>query len=174
LNAARLAVRFGICSGGSQGRTFVRRMGSSVGGLSTMYEIHACQPGSICELSPRIYQHLSSWKNCRRGSIRVELLVLIVYPSCPHCSFVSMWTVIESLIASLHGSSSARFSKYLLPYRSVAIKVPALVSPMPFISQSAAGKLYSYFVPIYCKERTMDQLCCHCVLALVDIRHTCI
>ena len=50
LKAARLAVKFGRCSGSSHFRTPVRRRGSSVGGLSTMYEIQACHPGSICDL----------------------------------------------------------------------------------------------------------------------------
>jgi hypothetical protein len=54
LNAARLAVKFGRCSGSSHGRTCVWSIGSSVGGLSTIYEIHACHPGSICDLFPTV------------------------------------------------------------------------------------------------------------------------
>lgn len=50
LNAARLAVGFGWSSGNSHFRAPVCRMGSSVGGLSTMYDIQACHPGSICDL----------------------------------------------------------------------------------------------------------------------------
>ena len=34
------------------------------------------------------------------------------------------------VVLSLRGSSSAMFSKYLLPYRSAPMKVPALVSPV--------------------------------------------
>lgn len=66
LKAARLAVKFGRCSGSSHGRTWVWRIGSWVGGLSTMYEIQACHPGSICDL----YSHsqhppicVLTWRN---------------------------------------------------------------------------------------------------------------
>ena len=50
LKAPRVAVIFGRCSDSSQGRTPVWRIGSWVGGLSTMYDIQACHPGSICDL----------------------------------------------------------------------------------------------------------------------------
>ena len=50
LKAARLAVKFGRCSGNSHGLTPVWSRGSWVGGLSTIYEIQACHPGSICDL----------------------------------------------------------------------------------------------------------------------------
>lgn len=51
LNAALDCVKFGLCSFNSQGLTPVFRIGSSIGGLSTIYDIHACHPGSICPAS---------------------------------------------------------------------------------------------------------------------------
>lgn len=42
LYALLLQVKQGRCSAGSQGRTCLWRMGSWVGGLSTMYDIQAC------------------------------------------------------------------------------------------------------------------------------------
>ena len=38
---------------------------------------------------------------------------------------------------SVRGNSSSRFSKYLFPNLSVAIKVPALVSPVIIVSPSS-------------------------------------
>lgn len=40
------------------------------------------------------------------------------------------------------GNSSLKFSKYLLPYRSIAINVPALVSPAIQISPNSKFHLY--------------------------------
>jgi hypothetical protein len=51
LNALLVAVLLGIGFGVSHCRVFVARSESSVGGLSTRYEIQACQPGSICAAS---------------------------------------------------------------------------------------------------------------------------
>lgn len=65
-----------------------------------------------------------------RGYSRVVFLVLVVHPPRPHYAIVSIDcsdTVVN--VYNSHGSSSARFSKYLLPYRSWPINVPALVSP---------------------------------------------
>jgi hypothetical protein len=135
LNAARVAVRFGRCSGSSHDRTPVWRIGSSVGGLSTMYEIHACQPGSMCDLSSGACQHLGSRMIRPYEVIRIKFLVFIVNPSCPHYRWISMNALERRAFGRSQGNSSARFSKYLLPYRSVAIKVPALVSPIPLISK---------------------------------------
>lgn len=42
LYAPRVKVRTGLCSFGSHSLTLRCRIGSSVGGLSTMYDIHAC------------------------------------------------------------------------------------------------------------------------------------
>ena len=42
LNAERLRVSTGLCSFGSHKRTPVCKIGSDTGGLSTIYEIHAC------------------------------------------------------------------------------------------------------------------------------------
>ena len=123
-----------------------------------MYEIHACQPGSICDLSCAVCQHQDSKKSSQREPIRIKILVLVVYPSRPHYCFVNTGTVEKRTIASLHGSSSARFSKYLLPYRSVAIRVPALVSPTPSIN-SYSTKIVPEHIPMYCRKRTTDQLC---------------
>lgn len=143
-------MRLGRWSGNSHGRTLVCRIGSSVGGLSTMYEIHACQPGSMCDLL---------WAACQRsvwgvwlrmrGDIRIEFFVFVVYPSCSHCWPVRSGIVCGSSRPVLRGNSSARFSKYLLPYRSVAIKVPALVSPIQRFSNHIIAKDYGH-VPMYC------------------------
>lgn len=50
LKAALVAVRLGMDPSFSHARCLVRSTGSSVGGLSTRYEIQACQPGSTWEL----------------------------------------------------------------------------------------------------------------------------
>jgi hypothetical protein len=64
-------------------------MGSSVGGLSTIYEIHACHPGSICDLFTRC-QTLAT-RSPKGGYLRIQLFLLEVYPSRPHCKLVSFW-----------------------------------------------------------------------------------
>lgn len=72
---------------------------------------------------------------------RVIFLVGVIDPSCTHCKSsvaryrvrVAVVTVMlhkEVTVLSVRGNSSSRFSKYLLPYRSDPIYVPALVSPM--------------------------------------------
>jgi hypothetical protein len=57
-------------------------------------------------------------------------VVLVVNPPRPHCTKVN-GTLRYFSSTRLRGSSSARFSKNLLPYLSWPIKVPALVSPAP-------------------------------------------
>jgi hypothetical protein len=107
LYALRVAVRSGLCSLGSQTLTVRCSSLSSEGGLSTMYDIQAClrwvstrgscsavsntyQPGSICVL-----YHVSDFQCChlRARNVRIELLVLVVYPSCPYCVSVRSYPV---------------------------------------------------------------------------------
>jgi hypothetical protein len=65
-----------------------------------------------------------------RQNIRIKLVVLVVYPTRPHCATVRNSPRNPS-VKRLQGSSSFRFSKNLLPYWSWPINVPALVSPAP-------------------------------------------
>jgi hypothetical protein len=88
-----------------------------------------------------------------KSSSRVIFLVLVVNPSCPHCPTLSLcWTFIHDA-SVLRGSSSSRFSKYLLPKRSIPIRVPRLVSPIasqhhPFHVFSLPG------IPMNCRTRS--------------------
>ena len=91
--AARLMVGFGRWSGSSHARWPARSTGSVAGGLSTMYDIHACQPGSIWSL--HCIARVSANDSCRwslnydfeegmRLGVRIEFLVLVVDPSRAH------------------------------------------------------------------------------------------
>ena len=52
LNAERLRVKLGLCSFGSHTRTPDCNIASETGGLSTMYDIHACL--DLCEMSANL------------------------------------------------------------------------------------------------------------------------
>ena len=57
-------------------------------------------------------------------------------------------------LSLLRGSSSSRFSKYLLPYLSMPISVPALVSP---VSCESASSVPVASIPAYqCSKRAGD------------------
>lgn len=144
-------MRVGLCSFGSQTRIWRCRSLSSAGDLSTMYDIQACLSPVRCSLclkrilySERISgRSIPSWldlgavnlsacvisaETC--GNLRIVFLVLVVYPASSHCDKVRpLFLPVVTRSSILRGSSSSRFSKNLLPYLSVPIKVPALVSP---------------------------------------------
>jgi hypothetical protein len=63
-------------------------------------------------------------------NIRIELMVLVVYPTSPHYDRINLPLCLISNVPNLRGNSSSRFSKNLLPYLSMPINVPALVSPV--------------------------------------------
>lgn len=140
----RLHVSVGLCSFGSQTRAWRCRSLSSDGGLSTTYDIQACLYIVNCCTAVEVlyegaishtirarsgnYAKVSCRLDPRGGDVRIEFVVLVVHPARSHCSDQYTISFIPGKI-SLRGSSSSKFSKYLLPYLSMAMKVPALVSP---------------------------------------------
>jgi hypothetical protein len=78
----------------SQGRTPTSSILSSTGGLSIRYEIHACQPGSICEASS------SRWLySIHRVCLRRKAGQHCLFPQT--CDFPREWLIVGRLLMGL-------------------------------------------------------------------------
>lgn len=153
-----------MCSLGSQGLTRPWRSLSSTGDLSTMYDIHAClEVGQISSNAERLTCNIPSRLNLRPVHVtsaivhisclfaysRLVFGVLVVDPSCADCPRLSGQLFKRWFLVNIRGSSSSMFSKYLLPYLSMPIKVPRLVSPVQGLSLQSMLPSFYYPIPMF-------------------------
>ena len=127
-------------------------------------------PGSICDLSYRQYERSYHVALVEPHTDRIPCLCNP--PIASVLSHLSVYTYNIFRDHALHGSSSSKFSKYLLPNLSIAMNVPRFVSPA--IVQSCSSYCSSILVAYPYTTATRSWLACEVAASSDKMNRTCI
>ena len=139
-------------------------LGSWVGTVSVPYEIHRCHRGSIWALdfidvsiscSPGVIGRLFGRSRYRAGHVRIEVMLLVVYPSCAYyvaCQYearsmgrgqLRTWEFIVVLVELVAGLVDADQNTSL----GITYPTPSVFAALPKTSVS-----FCWSIPMYCNR----------------------